>query len=703
MGSASRSAAAGALLLLAASQDLLRAGPGAEAATAEPLAVLSSAGCPVLGVEPSGRPINHLFGFEGRCYLGYGDYGLNTGPTHVLSFDPKTGDFAQEFTCDEDAIVRYRVLGGQLASPGVDATESWDAGNVYLREGGKWAKHRALAGAVHVFDLADFGGAWYAAAASVVKDGPDAVSAGTVYRSDDRGTTWKPVYSTSGTKDRVRRIGHLASLDGKLYAFPYEFGAIAAGSLPPEARPAGAAAGMKVLCRFPDPLGTDDTAVHDGAGWKAVDLFSEKDLAGVIHAETFGSELVLHALFGKHVFAGSPSPVRRRLYRFDGKTLSPVEAPGGGDIVDLAICGDRLTLLLRAGALWKAASTTDWKRWEVRLLPPFAQPRSIWMQGGRLLVGSQDGNLYVEEALEGEAARRYAAAPAPRRVVAGGRFPEEGRSDWAAVESWTKPGNVARVDARVADGSSVEVRTENASGFSLLLPHPLLEPEKPFRLSIDGSEAFAGKAEGSELRLSRTAKGWEASWGSATRESWRPRVEPLFTLAKPSMHDPAALCSPLCGWVADAFRAAAAADIGLANNGGIRIRGLEGKVSALNLWSLHHKGGIVTFRATGAELTAMLRHNAGRPAGERCRVSGARTAFRKTAGRDAPELAQIGVDPERTYTVAVQDYLAKNAEALLGRKVEAVPAGITVFEALLRHAQSGSAPPADPDGRASLE
>ena len=105
---------------------------------------------------------------EDQLYLGYGDYDRNTGPIEVLAYSsPDPTSLAPVFTVDEEAIERFRVVEGALMIPGIDGTEGWDAGSVYSKApGADWVKDRSLQDGVHVYDVAQWGHALYAAGAT---------------------------------------------------------------------------------------------------------------------------------------------------------------------------------------------------------------------------------------------------------------------------------------------------------------------------------------------------------------------------------------------------------------------------------------------------------------------------------------------------------------------------------------------------------
>lgn len=134
--------------------------------------------------------------FDGRLYLGMGNssnqgLAVNAGPVPIMVFDPKTGRFEIQGQVDDEQIDRLVVLDGQLVIPGHDARESWQWGNVYVRDAGSghWVKRRTLPQAVHVYDVTSLAGVWYAAVGTA--------RGGGVLRSADQGQSWQPVAAVS--------------------------------------------------------------------------------------------------------------------------------------------------------------------------------------------------------------------------------------------------------------------------------------------------------------------------------------------------------------------------------------------------------------------------------------------------------------------------------------------------------------------------
>jgi hypothetical protein len=144
------------------------------------------------------RNIWDLQAFEGRLYLGAGNSSnsgpaSNAGPVPIISFDPVTGKFSEEFIVDDEQIDVYYVFDGQLYTPGHDPTESWLAGNFYRRgRDGEWQKHRSLSQVVHAYAMTEWNGKLLVGVAMIKSDqgSPNSSYSG-VGLSTDNGATWR--------------------------------------------------------------------------------------------------------------------------------------------------------------------------------------------------------------------------------------------------------------------------------------------------------------------------------------------------------------------------------------------------------------------------------------------------------------------------------------------------------------------------------
>lgn len=92
--------------------------------------------------------------WQGKLYVGGGDYGPNDGPVDVWCYDTEAGDWSLSATLPDEEIGRFITVEDTLLAPGTDPRGEWDLGNYYVLESGEWKTVRRLPGGVHNFDIA---------------------------------------------------------------------------------------------------------------------------------------------------------------------------------------------------------------------------------------------------------------------------------------------------------------------------------------------------------------------------------------------------------------------------------------------------------------------------------------------------------------------------------------------------------------------
>lgn len=153
--------------------------------------------------------------FNGSIYLGHGNssnYGpaINAGPIDIIKYNPVSNKFIKEFTVDEEQIDIFKIINGKLYIPGHDSRDSWEFGNFYSLNSGKWNKIRTVPEAIHMYDITDYNGKLYAATGS---DG-----FGEVVSSEDYGQTWEAVKAATRFITYGMRAYTLFEFKDKLYA-----------------------------------------------------------------------------------------------------------------------------------------------------------------------------------------------------------------------------------------------------------------------------------------------------------------------------------------------------------------------------------------------------------------------------------------------------------------------------------------------------
>jgi hypothetical protein len=149
------------------------------------------------------RSVHILRPFDGRLFIGCGDWGANRGPIDLWAYVPATGKFEREGAVDDESIDVIRPLRGELYVPGIDAKEDFSFGNVYLRLPGAatWVKRRSLPSAVHVLDVTLSGDTLYAG-------GGHADGGAGLWASTDDGVSWSRVTGGTRMPDERSELGH---------------------------------------------------------------------------------------------------------------------------------------------------------------------------------------------------------------------------------------------------------------------------------------------------------------------------------------------------------------------------------------------------------------------------------------------------------------------------------------------------------------
>lgn len=176
----------------------------------------------VIAAQPTavGRQI-HRVTFDGDALIpGYGDYGANKGPIHLLRMALADQAVTDEATLTTEQIWRTVPSGLGTLCPFMDPRGGIgdpEYGSYAVRQtDGSWTTYSIdTPYAIHVFGMAEHDGALYAAGAAQIGD----LTSANVWQSLDGGSTW----STSLTLDDPtgndqRRFYDLFVLRGDLFA-----------------------------------------------------------------------------------------------------------------------------------------------------------------------------------------------------------------------------------------------------------------------------------------------------------------------------------------------------------------------------------------------------------------------------------------------------------------------------------------------------
>ena len=159
----------------------------------------------------TGRTLGALQGWNGKLYVGYGDYGANTGPIHVMAFDPARAAFTNEFPAFEtEAIYVFRPLFGRLYIPPIDPRSA--SGIAVGRVSAGWSFQEVFM--THGFDVATLTGGdlWL-----VGSSDQSPAYGSTALRSVDDGATWQLSLNERTADDDWSRYYFAGVLNGRLY------------------------------------------------------------------------------------------------------------------------------------------------------------------------------------------------------------------------------------------------------------------------------------------------------------------------------------------------------------------------------------------------------------------------------------------------------------------------------------------------------
>lgn len=149
---------------------------------------------------------------DGRLYVGGGNSSnkgpaSNAGPVPIMAYDFQRMTWVAEGRVDDEQIDRFVLMDGELAIPGHDPRQSWQWGNLYLRNTqGQWRKQRRIPDGVHTYDVVSHAGRWFAALGTA--------KGGAIVESTNRGADWRTTYTAPV------RVYSLVQVGDSLFAFP---------------------------------------------------------------------------------------------------------------------------------------------------------------------------------------------------------------------------------------------------------------------------------------------------------------------------------------------------------------------------------------------------------------------------------------------------------------------------------------------------
>lgn len=147
---------------------------------------------PRLASETTGdaQRVKSLTPFNGRLYVGYGDWERNTGPCDVISVGPDKTVQTHLSDVPTEALEKYVVGDGALFAPSIDPSWYFGPGGLTTNYGGTWRTIDIRPDMVHTLGFAASpDGAWWVCG-SALSAANNQIAYGVVYRSSDKGATW---------------------------------------------------------------------------------------------------------------------------------------------------------------------------------------------------------------------------------------------------------------------------------------------------------------------------------------------------------------------------------------------------------------------------------------------------------------------------------------------------------------------------------
>ncbi len=322
-----------------------------------------------------------------RMYLGYGDADINSGrvfPTELRYYtDPDEPDlWESDFAVDEEMVEQYRQFDGDdgLYIAGLDATEDDLWGNAYNRHPDtEWVKSRTLEHALHVHDIALFGGDLYAVGSGCTWDEYDAFQISSMFwQSTDGGENFEVLEKLINPGQGDARWVRLLPIGDELYLFGYR---------------------------------TDTEYITDFLSYRydGVELDNYSAMARMWVSETYPIDDTRGLVFALWVPAAGDYTYEAYILE-EGGLVTEIEGMGDVTPLDAFPVGDgRWLLLVREGNLYGEAASDEY--WIYLADPTFTEfvpltaftadpaPVSLAYWYDDLYLGMDDGTIWRAEPL----------------------------------------------------------------------------------------------------------------------------------------------------------------------------------------------------------------------------------------------------------------------------------------------------------------
>ena len=120
--------------------------------------ILTELGCPLKELysekQLDSRIPWDLCVFDGKLFIGCGDYDKNTGPCDIWQYDLTTQEWSVSGRVDDEAIVNFEIIDNRLIATGTDPKATWENGSFYTYTPDGWQTDRSVPFGIHMFDIA---------------------------------------------------------------------------------------------------------------------------------------------------------------------------------------------------------------------------------------------------------------------------------------------------------------------------------------------------------------------------------------------------------------------------------------------------------------------------------------------------------------------------------------------------------------------
>lgn len=166
------------------------------------------------------RSIKTLKEYDGKIFMGLGDWNDNTGPAKILYYDTTDGKIKTSGTINDEAVQNFSIIDDKIYTTGCDPRHNWGYGSYYIynKEENKWDEHKKNNGWIHVFDIVEFKDKLFMCGSTM-----DTTSTSTIQVSLDEGKTFQSIPVKRNNKflpyDSNLRCYRLMVYNNKLYAY----------------------------------------------------------------------------------------------------------------------------------------------------------------------------------------------------------------------------------------------------------------------------------------------------------------------------------------------------------------------------------------------------------------------------------------------------------------------------------------------------